>query len=171
MEAEVMKCAECGSADLKVTREDHHYTRSGLSNVWLRNMEARTCRACGARHIPIPRVTQLHRVLAEILVNQRSRLTSEQVRFLRKYLGLSGKDFAARMGVTASQVSRWESDSAEDRIGPVADRLLRLLVMREQPIESYPSERLAEVAEEEPSNVRLDLTARSSGWQAELHAA
>jgi hypothetical protein len=55
---------------------------------------------------------------------------------------------------------------------PVSGRTSRReWAIREQLIENYPSERLAEVDEEEPSDVRLDLTARSSGWHGEPHAA
>src|SRR5262249_13942609 len=45
----------------------------------------------------------------EALARQRARLRPEEVRFLRKYLSLSGPDFARIMDAAPETVSRWET--------------------------------------------------------------
>ena len=60
-----MKCAECGAAAMKVTHEDHLYVESGLPNVLLLGVEFRSCPQCDEREIVLPKIAQLHRVIAE----------------------------------------------------------------------------------------------------------
>lgn len=58
-----MRCIHCG-AGLKSTRGAHRYGESGLSNVTLLNVELRTCAACGDREVVIPKIEQLHKLIA-----------------------------------------------------------------------------------------------------------
>jgi len=94
-------------------------------------VEVDRCPKCGAVEIVIPRIEELHRALALAILRKRGRLAAPEVRFLRKYLGWSGADFAKHMGVDAATVSRWENE--EQPMGPVADRLLRLMVVTREP--------------------------------------
>jgi YgiT-type zinc finger domain-containing protein len=73
-----MKCVECGG-QLKSTRGAHRYTESGLSNVTLMNVETRQCPACGAREVVIPRMDELHRLIALTTAKEQARLDAEQV--------------------------------------------------------------------------------------------
>jgi len=130
-----MKCLTCGH-EMTSRRENHHYKESGLKNVVLVNVEVRACPNCGAREVVIPRMDELHRVIAHAVTTKEAKLGGEQIRFLRKYLGWSGSDLAAYMAVQPETVSRWESGSQE--MGPVADRLLRLLVSNREPVTQYP---------------------------------
>jgi putative zinc finger/helix-turn-helix YgiT family protein len=100
------------------------------------NVEVRTCANCGTREVVIPRLDELHRAIAQALITWDAKLGAEQIRFLRKYLGWSGADLAVYMAVQPETVSRWESGSQE--MGPVADRLLRLLVANREPATQYP---------------------------------
>jgi putative zinc finger/helix-turn-helix YgiT family protein len=161
-------CPECG-APVTPGREDHHYVEIGLPNVWLHGVEVRRCTSCGDEELVIPRLAQLHRVIAESLARKRERLTAAEVRFLRKYLGWSGEDFAATMGVRPETVSRWENE--KESMGPSAERLLRLMAVRAVPVESYPNERLAEVAIGDAQPSRVDVRATKSGWHAITAAA
>jgi putative zinc finger/helix-turn-helix YgiT family protein len=119
-------------------RVNHRYTESGLPNVVLVGVEMRRCPKCGEQALSIPRVEDLHKTLAMSLIHEHTRLASYEIRFLRKWLGLSGVDFARRMGVDPATVSRWESTEKPQSMGPVADRLLRMLVAHGQPIAEYP---------------------------------
>ncbi len=163
-----MKCHECGG-ELTITRARHHYTASGLPNVYLEGVETRTCPDCGTSEVAIPRVALLHRVIALDVANSTARLTGAEIRFLRKYLGWSGRDFARIFGVAPETVSRWEND--RDPMGAIADRLLRLLAVRNEPVESYPTERLSEVAQTDPVPVSLSATATTAGWRVAREAA
>jgi DNA-binding transcriptional regulator YiaG len=80
----------------------------------------------------------LHRMIAKALITAPRLLVPEEIRYLRKWLGLSSLDFALIMGVRPETVSRWESEDGKFPISPTADRLLRMLVSNENPAERYP---------------------------------
>jgi DNA-binding transcriptional regulator YiaG len=71
-------------------------------------------------------MARIHRAIARALTNNPARLTGEQLRFLRKYLGLTADQFGRYLHTDRTKISKWEHD--EDRIGPATDRLVRLLV-------------------------------------------
>jgi putative zinc finger/helix-turn-helix YgiT family protein len=150
---------------MKVVHRDHLYTESGLPNVLILEAEFRVCPKCGEEERVLPRIAQLHRVIAEAVAQKVARLTGAEIRFLRKHLGWSGEDFAAVMGVTPSTVSRWENE--HESMGATAERLLRLMALRGKPVTEYPNEELKKVAQEAPAPARLRVSSRKSGWKAE----
>lgn len=155
------KCPDC-KTPMEGRKENYRYTESGLPYVTLANVEVRQCPRCGARMVAIPRVEELHRVIAMAVISRSARLAGVEIRFLRKYLGLSGVDFAERMGVAPETVSKWEN--SKQPIGSQADRLLRLMVAHGTPVDSYPLEKLAEVSEREESPAPLQLRVNDDGW-------
>jgi len=118
------ECADCGTR-IAAKRSDYRDTESGLSNVILRGVEIAECRKCGSEEVRIPRPAKIHRAIAQALVNSPARLTGEQLRFLRKHLGLTGEKLAAYLHTDKTKISKWER--GEDPIGPATDRLVRLL--------------------------------------------
>lgn len=74
--------------------------------------------------------------IARAITTEPIPLEPEQVRFLRKWLGLSSADFSLFMGVRPETVSRWENKDAAYPLSPTADRLLRLLVANQDPVEN-----------------------------------
>lgn len=118
-----MKCTECGNKMTK-TVGDHVYRESGLDNVVLHNIAKYSCESCGAKRVTIPNMGPLHRAIAQAIAEKPARLVPQEVRFLRDHLGLSNKAFAALMGVSPEQASRWASS---DAVGIPAERFLRLL--------------------------------------------
>lgn len=163
-----MKCENCG-ARMKSGKENYHYTECGLDSVTLMNVEVRRCPDCGEYEVDIPRMEQLHRLIAQEVAAKGPRLTPQEIRFLRKYLGFSGVDFAATLDVTPEAVSRWEN--GKKQMSPVAERALRLMVFVREPIAEYPLERLAEVARGEAAPLRMRLRDSRSQWKAEAAAA
>jgi putative zinc finger/helix-turn-helix YgiT family protein len=148
---------------METRRENHKYTECGLSNVLILDLEVRYCAACGERQYVFPRLAQLHKLLAVVTAQQAASLTGEQIRFLRKHMGWSRSEFADLIGVEGETVSRWEHGRAP--MSASAERLLRLLVFREKPVEEYPSEQLAKVGKPgAPKTVRVSSNAR--GWNA-----
>jgi DNA-binding transcriptional regulator YiaG len=95
----------------------------------------------------IPQIRALHRLMAKMIAGKAALLEGPEVRFLRKSAGLSSKDCAEALGVTATYLSNVESGRAN--IGRPADRLLRLLGTR-------PVDPKAEL-------MRLAAAARESG--------
>ena len=68
------------------------------------------------------------------------------------------------MGVDKSTVSRWENE--KEPIGPTADRLLRLMVLRQRPIDEYPTEHLAAVAQKDAPHRNIIAHTVGKQWTA-----
>lgn len=158
-----MKCMQCG-AEMQTDRENYKYDASGLPGVTLVGVEVSRCPACGEHEVAIPSIVGLHRALALAVVRKRSRLTAAEIRFLRKSLGWSGTDFAARMGVTPETVSRWETNALP--MGGQADRLLRLMVLSSQPVADYTLDLMKDVAQDDAAPIRIGMRADETGWHA-----
>jgi putative zinc finger/helix-turn-helix YgiT family protein len=157
-----MKCTDC-RVPMESKARPYRYAECGLPNVTLRNVEVRTCPKCGAESVVIPRIDELHGLLADAVVRKRARLAPQEVRFLRKYIGFSGVDFARACGVTPETVSRWENGAP---MGAQADRMLRLMVLVRHPIEAYPLEELAEIGDGEAPSIKVALESGKHGWHA-----
>jgi putative transcriptional regulator len=156
-----MKCLQCGAASMTTGRENFNYKASGLP-VTLLNVEVHRCKACGEYEVAIPRVEELHKTLARAIIAKRSRLTSAEVRFLRTHLGWSGNDFARHMGVKPETVSRWEN--GHDQMNASADRLLRLMIVTQEPVSDYSLDLLVDVdAEAAPTKVKVEVS--RTGWK------
>ena len=159
-----MKCPQCRNEMIHRT-ENHRYTESGLPNVVLVGVEVEHCQTCGEILVSIPNIEGLHRAIAMELIRHPGRLAPNEIRFLRKWLGWSGVDFAKHMGVTPETVSRWESVDNGKAMGGTAERLLRLSVAHGQPIDQYPIDMLAEVSDDQaPKTGLLAMKPERSGW-------
>ena len=161
-----MKCIQCGG-ELKTAQENYLYDAQGV-RVTLLGINVKRCSACGESFAGIPKVEELHRVIAYAIALKPARLTAKEVRFLRKYLGWSGTDFANHFGVERETVSRWESGG--QKMNAMADRLIRLAVATRDPVEKYPIERLQEI-EEDASPMQLGFRPAKKGWVPEANFA
>jgi putative zinc finger/helix-turn-helix YgiT family protein len=162
--SEAKRCRVCGTR-MEVRHENYKYDASGLDNITLENIEVRHCPKCGERQALIPALAELHKSIALALAEKRERLMPREIRFLRKYLGLSGADFAAKIGVDPATVSRYENTSDPQSMGKQTERLLRLMVIVEKPVQSYP---LEELGTQEPRSVRMTLSPRKDGWDRHI---
>lgn len=156
-----MKCPECRTLTTS-TQEAYKDRECGLSYVTLRNVTIDRCPSCGEVVVSIPRISELHKVLSFAVASKPSRLEGAEIRFLRKYLGWSGVQFANIMGVAPETVSRWENDSTP--MGQTAERMIRLMVFRLEPVEKYPTEDLAALGNEEEEKFSLDILPTKNGW-------
>lgn len=158
-----MKCIECG-AELKVTvRKNYRDPLIGLPGVVLKNVQVWDCPKCGEGGVVFERMTAMLRLLAETVINKRGHFTGDEIRFLRKHLGFSSGDFAKRMGVTLTQVSRWEH--GKSAISPTADRLLRLLVAYTEPVKDYSAETLLAVDAKPAARGKVVLELHKKTWR------
>ena len=161
------RCGECGGTVRVEKNAVRRYDLGGLPHVELHGVEVARCGACGAEELGIPRIEQLHRVLATHLINQPRLLAPVEVRFLRKHIGLSAADFATCMGVSRETVSRWQT--GKKPLGAQADRLVRLLVATSTPITDYTAkDALAAIDSSRPAPkrpARLALRASPDGWR------
>ena len=147
---------------MKTKVETVNYDACGLPGVTLAGVQVSRCPNCNEVEIHIPNIEGLHRALALAIARKTARLTPEEIRFLRKYLGLSSSDFAQHLGVAAETVSRWEQ--GRTAMGTTADRLLRLLALTREPVSHYPLELLRDVARTSPKAMRIEMKSDEGGW-------
>ena len=147
-----MKCLNCG-AELTVSVGDYRYAAGDGLRVVLKNVKKTQCPECGEDGVVIPKVSQLNEALAEAIAKKPERLGPGEIRFLRKYLGWSGRDFAIRMGVTPETVSRWENGARQ--MGQTAEKLLRFSAIELSPVDEYPVPELRKSRRTKP--IRLEL--------------
>ncbi len=157
-----MTCLQCGGA-MTTARENFKYDASGLPGITLVGVEVSRCPQCGEFEVSIPQIEELHRMLARAVAAKPERLAAEEIRYLRKWLGWSGVDFADHMGVDPATVSRWENDSLQ--MGGSAERLLRLLVATREPIQSYSLDMLKHISDTKATPLRLGVQADAAGWR------
>jgi putative transcriptional regulator len=172
MEESAMKCEECGGLAITEHNAVRRYEIGGLPHVELHGIEVTRCTVCGGEEIAIPRIEQLHRLLAEAFIKQHRNLAPVEIRFLRKHMGHSMNVFAEIMGVTRETVSRWETGGTP--MGSAANRLLRLLVVSHEPPESYVVDDLLRELSGAPAPERPSLLTmrnrKEEGWRPEKRA-
>jgi putative zinc finger/helix-turn-helix YgiT family protein len=147
-------CEQCKTPMIS-HRENFLYKSCGLPNVTLEDVLVRRCAQCGEYEVEIPNMDGLHEKIAFEITRKPQKLTPEEIRFLRSYLGWSGAELAKCFDVDPTTVSRWETGA--QRMGGVAERLLRLSVAHNASWSDYNAQVLAEVAKEEPTPLRLGL--------------
>jgi putative transcriptional regulator len=111
---DTIKCPFCGNLNVETkSGQSHHFTESGLDNVYLKNVETSHCPDCNANSVSIPKSPQLLNCLGEAIVFSPGRLTGAEIRFLRKNLRININDFAKLLRVSRATVSRWENGQIE----------------------------------------------------------
>lgn len=119
-------CLECGA----VMNEDVGPRRYGGSiGVIIEGVLVRRCPACGEEEVVYRNFDQLHEAIAHSIALGPARLNPGEIRFLRKFLGLTGTRLATALGVTPETVSRWENEDGTQSMGQSAERLLRMIVL------------------------------------------
>lgn len=122
----VSHCSDCGS-EARVERGTYRFRESGLDNVVLKGIETIKCSACGNEDPILPNLDGLLRVLAVALVTHKLPLTGAEVRYLRKYLGMSGEQFARILHTDKSTLSKWETGAV--KLGSKSDLLIRAVTL------------------------------------------
>ena len=133
-------CAKC-DGKVAYKRGNYHYLECGLDYITLGGMEIGTCNTCGHRSVKIPAITELHALIAMEVATKKEQLSPQEIRFLRKHLGFSSKDFAKQIGVTPEHLSRWENGKSP--CPSTAERLIRLLAWTTEPQHHYARPDLA----------------------------
>lgn len=118
-----MKCPNCGN-ELKSSIRDYNYKQSGLPNAWLRGIKVYDCSKCGEELPELKNIHLVHDAIAGLLVKKRGSLTGNEIKFLRKIMGLKANELADNLGMNHVTISRWETGA--EKIGPSSDKILRL---------------------------------------------
>ena len=156
------KCRSCGGV-IEERLATRPYDESGLKGILLVGIPVRTCSVCGEETFGVPRLSELHRLIALTLVRKPSGLTGAELRFLRKHLGYSGVDLAERLDVTPEHYSRWENDAAP--MSAMAERLVRLMVVHNDRAAGYSLDDLKEAPKGKPVPLKLRVRLDDGGWQ------
>lgn len=127
MEGINMRCTQCGEKNLKRKTVKYQYVECGLDNVYLHNISLYVCQKCKEEEVLIPNMEGLHKLIVKIIASQKQRLAYKEIRFLRSYLGYSGKSFAEFIRVKPETVSRWEK--GREKMSISSEILLRILVL------------------------------------------
>ncbi len=120
-----MRCG-CGE-QATIVCGDYLFVECGLTNVTLRGVELLKCDQCGSSTPVLSKINNLMRVIASALVLKPSQLTGKEIRFIRKYIGLTGEQFGKKLGLTKQHVSRIENE--KHPVGAQTDRLIRFLAI------------------------------------------
>lgn len=149
-------CLQCGTA-MKMKRETVQYDKLGL-NLALDGVPVYRCPNCGEFEVSIRDMDGLHQEIAHALARRKERLRAEEVRFMRKYLGLSVEDFAKRMKADKGTVKHWESARP---MNVQAEMLLRVMVLMDDSIQSYG---LDEMASSKAAPKAIKAKPEKDGW-------
>lgn len=125
-----MKCEECGTeiVERKATPErPYRFDLSGIMDLFLVGIKIEYCPKCKSESPVIPRMAELHEVIAEHLIEKPGLLRGDELRFLRKFAGFPANRFAALLDVGASHLSRVENGKTKALSGSL-DKLARALV-------------------------------------------
>ncbi len=128
-------------AKTSTMRKPYHFVGSGLTNVYLVGVEYEVDRETQEQRAAIPRLPDLLTWIAVTLLSKEAPLTGQELRFLRKRVGKSSKDFAELLGITSEQYCRLENGA---RLTPSNDKLVRLMVMSLSVIEAFKQPELME---------------------------
>lgn len=159
-----MRCESC-SAQMQGGQESYGHTECGLDTVTLVDVEVRRCAECGEHEVSVPRIEELHRLIAQQVALKKARLTPQEIRFLRKYLDFSEGAFVGALDATPETASWWEM--GKEQVGPVAERVLRLMVLIRSPVEEYPLEWLAQMTSIEAVPLSVKFQVLRPHWKVE----
>jgi DNA-binding transcriptional regulator YiaG len=105
---------------------DHHYTESGLSNVYISGI-AVELDDDGDEIITVPAINELHRVIALGIVNHNKGMSGDELRFLRSEMGLTQAELAETVHRDKQSIGRWERGEVE--LDSSAEALIRRLAI------------------------------------------
>ena len=100
---------------------NYHYTECGLKNVYLANGYS-VHKTKHGEGVSVKDVGGLHKAIGEFLL-EKPKLAGDEIRFLRKELGLSQKDMGELVGTSDQTIANWEKGKTE--VNRAADLCLR----------------------------------------------
>jgi transcriptional regulator with XRE-family HTH domain len=156
---------ECGETPI-VVRGDYLFLESGLDNVVLRKVKLLKCNQCGSVTPLLSKINQLTQIIASALVLKPSELTGKEIRFLRKYIGLTGEQFGRKLGLTKEHVSRIENEKLP--VGAQTERLIRYVSISANPDLQGEMAQLLELLDtikNEPQKERIEINSVTGSFE------
>ncbi len=120
-------CSKCGGPvnTSRVARYAAENELQKMGVVLINTVDKHECESCGTASVDIPDLPGLIACVAVYRATMPWRLQGFEIKFLRKAMNISAKQFAELLEVQSETVSRWENDKAP--MGPANEKLLRLL--------------------------------------------
>lgn len=179
MSEAIKTCESCGGK-MQVVRstseKPYRYLISGVKDLFLVGIIVASCPACKQENPIIPKMAELHRVIATSLLQKKESLRGDEIKFLRKNAGFAAQDFAALLGITPSHLSRIENGKTK-QLGSSADRLARLVAKAQikgdvtfEALKELASERVLQVKEQDTGQREL-FKLEKNRWHREREAA
>lgn len=122
------KCIDCGASITTTTstkKNPYLYKECGLDDVRIDGIKVHKCSKCGRMYPEIPKIKELHRVLASLICSKDGKVTGKEVKFIRKEMRMKSVEFAKLLGITSSYMSRIENETKV--ISSSLDKLIRTL--------------------------------------------
>jgi len=135
-------CPNCNSETVCI-KDKHHYTECGLNYVFLEGVDVCEC-TCGEKFVIIPAMPQLNSLIGFSLIKKKALLNGQEIRFLRKNMGLTATKLSKIIGVDNATVSRWENGN--QTITKPHDRLVKLVYSN---IKGVPTDKIKHLIEED----------------------
>lgn len=150
-------CGNCG-ADARIMKGDYEFKESGLRNLTLLGIDLIKCGKCGNVDPVLSGVDDLMDLIAVAVLQKQYRLHGEELRFLRKHIGMSQEEFAKLVHANKTTLSKWENN--EDPIPIRTDIYARMMVIsRDKRLEKRAADHIrafANVADKQ-KRVRVEV--------------
>ncbi len=104
----------------------YHYTECGLDNVYIEGFDPLVDDE-GERVHKVPKINQLHHVIALAIVLHEHGISGKELRFLRTAMGFTQAELANRLHREALSIGRWER--GERPISSNAEAVIRFLAI------------------------------------------
>lgn len=122
-----MYCPVCDSQQVQVHRIAIDAAEIGLPSGTLEGVEEIRCDECGEETLNVPAQAAVIKEYRNKLASVDRRLEPAEFAFLRRQLGVSGKDYASALGVSNVTISRVENGEDVPSIQEATVRGLTLL--------------------------------------------
>lgn len=120
-------CGTCGN-DALLVWGNHRFDEIGVP-VLLKRIRLIKCLHCKSVDPIIPNISDLINAVALAVILQPTKLSGQEVRFLRKFVGKNNKDFSRLLNVDNTHLSKVENNLNGLEIGDQLDKYVRVLVM------------------------------------------
>lgn len=143
----------------------HHYTESGLNNIYLVNGYEIT-EEDGEMFISYENFDQIQQAIAIAICNQKSWMSAEQLKFIRKEFNLSQSALGLLLYCDRQSIARWEK--SETAIPPLVDITLRALYLESINEDSHVRLTIDSLADAEIAdlNKEIRIENKDGKWQA-----
>ncbi len=118
-----MRCTCSNGLMERSVKAEHVEDLGGIVVKVLNAVVVQRCSDCGEEMTGIPDLQGLARAAAMARALNPARLTGKEVKFIRRALDLTQKEFAEKMELSTEHVCRWEND--HNGVGAMSEKLAR----------------------------------------------